>query len=260
VKSDKRSPLKDAPLRNPGQSLDEQRAALLDDKVIAPLVMVLAAVVLACMEWWRYYFPQEPSPVLYTVIALLGIGYVAFQIWRVWPRLRALRQGRDGEKAVGQFLERLRETGYQVFHDVVGTGFNVDHVLIGPAGLFTIETKTFSKPPGPGVKIGFDGERIFVDGFEPDRDPVVQAKAQTAWLSELLTESTGRKFPARPVILFPGWFVEQSKGSSREVWVLNPKALPDFLANESEVLAAEDVKLASFHLSRFIRTGERRKQ
>ena len=147
-----------------------------------------------------------------------------------------------------------------MFHDVVGAGFNVDHVLIGPAGLFTVETKTFSKRPGPDVKIGFDGERILVDGFEPDRDPVVQAKAQMAWLRELLTESTGRKFPARPVILFPGWFVEQSKGSLREVWVLNHKALPAFLAKEPAILTAEDVKLASFHLSRFIRTAESTKR
>jgi hypothetical protein len=58
--------------------------------------------------------------------------------------MRTLRQGIEGEKAVGQFLERLREQRYQVFHDLVGDGFNVDHVLIGPAGVFTIETKTSS--------------------------------------------------------------------------------------------------------------------
>lgn len=37
----------------------------------------------------------------------------------------------EGERAVGQFLEQLREQGFHVFHDVVGTGFNVDHVLVG---------------------------------------------------------------------------------------------------------------------------------
>jgi len=258
TKLEKPSPIKDKPLRNPGQSLDEQRDDLLYNKVLAPSLYALFLVLLAGLEWVRYYFPQTPSPILFTIIALCGIGYAVFRIKHAWPAVHTLRQGRDGEKAVGQFLERLRERGYQVFHDVVGAGFNVDHVLIGPAGLFTIETKTYSKPLGADVKVGFDGERILVDGFEPDRDPVVQAKAQTAWLRELLAESTGRKFPARPVILFPGWFVEQSKGSLREMWVLNPKALPDFLANEPEVLAAEDVKLASFHLSRFIRTGERR--
>lgn len=155
---------------------------------------------------------------------------------------------------VGQYLERLREHGYQVFHDVLGARFNLDHVLIGPAGIFTIETKTWSKRPDS--RIVFDGDTITADGFTPDRNPVVQAKAQAGWLRELLAESTGRKFPARPVILFPGWWVEQGKGTTREVWVLEPKALPGFLDHEPEVLSAEDVKLASYHLSRFIRVKE----
>jgi hypothetical protein len=127
--------------------------------------------------------------------------------------------------------------------------------LIGSAGLFTIETKTFSKRPGPDAKVLFNGQDLIVDGLSLDRDPMVQAKAQAAWLSQLIGESTGRKLPVRPVILFPGWFVEQSKGSTREVWALNPKALPDFLAHEPKILAPEDVKLASYHLSRFIRAS-----
>lgn len=251
-----RSPLKDKPLRNPGQSLDEQLNELVSDKLTQPTVIALLLVVLAGIEWSRYYFPQDPSPRLYTFGALVGVGYAAFQIRRVWPQIRALKQGRDGEKVVGQFLERMRETGYQVFHDVVGAGFNVDHVLIGPAGAFTIETKTYSKRPSADAKVTFDGERIVVDGHDPDRDPVVQAKAQARWLRELLVQSTGRRFAVRPVILFPGWWVEQSKGSSREVWVLEPKALPGFLSHEPEILSPEDVKLASFHLSRSIRTSE----
>jgi hypothetical protein len=257
VKNDKRSPLKDKPLRNPGQSLDEQLDELAMDKISQPLIIALLLAVFAGLEWWRYYFPQKPNPILYTVGALAGVGYAAFQIWRAWPRLQALKLGRDGEKVVGQFLDRLREAGYQVFHDVVGTGFNVDHVLIGPAGVFTIETKTFSKRPTSDAKVTFDGERIVVDGQDPDRDPVVQAKAQARWVRELLAESTGRKFAVRPVIVFPGWWVEQSKGSTREVWVLEPKALPAFIAHQPEMLAAEDVQLASYHLAQFIRAKER---
>jgi hypothetical protein len=42
-----------------------------------------------------------------------------------------LMQGREGEKAVGQYLERLRARGYQVLHDIPGENFNIDHVLIG---------------------------------------------------------------------------------------------------------------------------------
>ena len=111
VKNDKRSPLKDKPLRNPGQSLDEQRDDLVDE-VTTPLTMVVFLVILAGLEWWRYYFPQKTSPYMYTFAVLLGIGYAAFKVLRALPRLRELRQGRDGERVVGQFLEGLRQEGY----------------------------------------------------------------------------------------------------------------------------------------------------
>ena len=169
------------------------------------------------------------------------------------PRLRALKLGRDGEKAVGQFLEKLREQGYRVFHDVVGNGFNIDHVLIGPAGVFTVETKTRSKPGGD-ARVVFDGEAIQVAGMEPDRDPVFQARAQASWVRELLSESTGRRFSVRGVIVYPGWYVDESRFRGNSVWVLEPKRLPMFLGQEPARLSQEDIHLAAFHLTRFVRT------
>jgi len=35
-----------------------------------------------------------------------------------------------------------------------------------------------------------------------------------------MRESTGREFPVAPVILFPGWYVEQSDASLRKVQLL----------------------------------------
>jgi hypothetical protein len=81
-------------------------------------------------------------------------------------------------------------------------------------------------------------------------------KAQASWLKQLLSQSTGRKFETRPVIVFPGWFVANS-GGFRDLWVLEPKALPSFLQNEPARLSAEEINLASFHLSRLIRATER---
>lgn len=252
---DKRSPLKAKPLRNPGQSIEEQRQALVD-KAAEPVLMAGFLTIMALLEWYRYYVPRPPSPILYSVVAVAGIGYAAFRVRRLLPKARALRQAIDGERAVGQFLEKLREDGYQVFHDVVGEGFNVDHVVIGPAGVFAVETKTFSKPRRGEAKVVCDGRRILVNGVAPDRDPIVQGKAQASWLRSVLAESTGRTFLVRPVILFPGWYVEQDRASRREFWALSPKALRDFLKNEPKVLSSEDVHLATYHLSRFVRTGE----
>ena len=86
---------------------------------------------------------------------------------------------------------------------------------------------------------------------------MIQAKAQASWLQRLLAESTGKTLPVRPVILFPGWYIEDSRASRKDLWVLEPKALSAFLAQEQAQLSPEDVALAAFHLSRFIRAQER---
>lgn len=251
-----KSPIKDKPLRHPGQSLEEERRLLIGDTIETPLLMALVFVVLAFMEWWRYWQNMKPTPVLFTFVAAVFVLWSAWRVWRVRIGIRALNQGIEGERAVGQYLERLRGAGYDVFHDIVGTGFNIDHVLIGPAGIFSVETKTWSKPARGDARIQFDGERLLVNGFAPDRDPVSQAKAQASWLRSLLTESTGRKLAVHPIVLFPGWFIEPAKGDLG-IWVLEPKALPSFLDNSPHRMEPSDVKLASFHLSRFIRSVER---
>ncbi|KAL0630225.1 hypothetical protein Q9L58_010928, partial [Maublancomyces gigas] len=197
-----RSPLKDKPLRQPGQSVAEEREDLVENNVGQPLT--LAA-----------FFP---NPVIYTGAALLCIAYAAIRIWRTIPKLRQLRLAKEGEQAVGQFLERLREQGFHVFHDVIGSGFNVDHVLVGPSGVFTVETKTWSKPLTGTARLSFDGETIRMGSLSPDRDPVIQAKAQAGWLKAILLESTGKTMDVRPVVVFPGWFVENAAGTFKDLW------------------------------------------
>jgi hypothetical protein len=256
--SDKeRSPLRDKPLRLPGQSIQEERGRLLEDKLEPWLLMATFFIVLAGWEWMRVWLQLPPKPWLVTACAVLMLAFLAFRVIRLRPHLRALKQGMDGERAVGQFLERLREKGYHVFHDIVGTGFNLDHVLIGPAGVFAVETKTWSKPVKCDARVVCTGDGIRVAGQTPERSPIQQAKGASAWLKQLLAESTGRRIEVFPVVLFPGWFVEQDQVSRREVWVLEPKSLPAFLEREAIRLSAEEIAMSSFHLGRYVRSLER---
>lgn len=254
-----RSPLKDRPLRLPGQSVEEQRRKLIEDRFETPAIAAVLLSAMSGMEWWRSLSELPYYPKLYTVLALLALSFTAWRLFRLRPQLKALRQAAEGEKAVGQFLEDLRAQGYKVFHDIIGDGFNLDHVVVGSAGVFVVETKTWSKPRRGEARIAFDGARLKVGDRQPDDRVVIQARAQAAWLRELLHATTGMVFDVRSVVLFPGWFIEQAPGSKREIWVLNPKALPKFLEHEEAVLSDSDVTLAAYHLSRFIRAKEREK-
>jgi hypothetical protein len=251
------SPLKDKPLRNPGQGLDERIQALLDDKVLSYLFYAGGFSMLALMEWVGYLLNTPRMPWVFTSLAALAIAWAASRVVALRRELRALRQGRDGEKAVGQYLERFRRNGGQVFHDVPGDDFNIDHVVICDRGVLVVETKCLTKPYAHAT-VTVDSGQVLVAGQAPERDPIQQVRAQCQWLARILQESTGKSFQIRGAVVFPGWFVEPQKSEPKlDVWVLEPKALEGFVDREPVRLSASDVSLASFHLSRFIRQAQR---
>jgi len=250
-----KSPLKDAPLNNPGQSTDKFIQKYFENKIEFYIILSVIFFVLAGTEWVRWYLNATLSPRLFTLIAFIVISFSIYKIIKGRKKLKQLKQGLEGEIAVGQYLETFRESGAKVFHDIPADGFNLDHVVISPNGIFMIETKTFSKPSKGKTEIFFNGEGVAIKGRRLDSRPLIQAKAAAGWLKNLLKESTGRSFNVQPVVLFPGWFIKQTeKAKEGPVWVLNPKALPNYITNNSEQLKSEDVHLASFHLSRYIRS------
>jgi hypothetical protein len=248
----KRSPLREKPLRIPGQSLEYQ----IEDKIasIGMYIFIAAIFILvALLEWIRLFTNPRPQPAFPTILAVLVLIYVSFKLVRLRKELVALRLGQDGERAVGEELQTLQKKDMAVLHDILGDKFNIDHIVVSNQGVFVLETKTYSKPIRENTTVRVENNQIFVNNKKYDRDPIQQVKNLSKWTRDLLEKSTGKNFPVRPVVLFPGWFVEKMKGGE-EVWVLNPKALPTFIANEPNKISDSDVHLITFHLSRYIRT------
>lgn len=247
-KPEKRSPLKRKPLRNPGESLHDEIHFIQTEQLIPPLMFLVFGIVIAVFEWFRYFRAVPPQPYVFSALAVVAGIYGSFKWAILRRRIQLLRLGMEGERAVGQFLEALRTQGCRIFHDVVGKGFNIDHVVIGPKGVFTIETKTWSKPARGEAIVMHDGEKLTFNGFEPDRNPISQARAARDWLRNFLLETTGQTFPVKGVVVLPGWYVKQTKGSKPDIWVLNPKAFPGFIEHEPVALKGEDIALASYRL------------
>jgi len=250
----KKSPLKNSPLRTPGQSLDDEIQKVLGEEVVSYLLFPILMIGFTVWNWLLWYqIIQIPNPFLMTVV-VIGISiYCFFKLLKLRKRIRALRLGRDGEKAVGQTLDALRKKGYRVFHDLVGGKFNLDHVIINEHGVFSVETKTYSKPEKGECKIIYSEEGISVDGYKPEKKILIQVEAQKKWLEKQIAKLTGIKLTVKSVIVFPGWYVEnRNKGS--DVWVLEPKALPTYISNLPKILTEEKVRLISNHISGYIRT------
>ena len=247
-----RPQLRIKPLRNPGQSLDEQLDKLINDQVFTYVWFAACLVLLALYEWVAYLLDMPRRPILLSVCAVAATAVLAVKFPTFRRRARAIRLGRDGERLVGQLLESLRADGAIVLHDIPGDGFNVDHLVVSDRGILVVETKTIYKPTS-NARISFAGDQILYDGKKPRRDPIRQVRAQAKWITDLLAESTGRHFPVRSALLFPQWWVEPAPESIRkDVWVLEPKALPAFLKNEPRRLTPEDVYLIASRLRGYV--------
>jgi len=240
----------------PGQSLEAAIHRAVDTVTALWILLPLLLWAIAALEWWAKANDVGRKPLAFAVAALIVTAIGVRRIYRARVRIKALKLGLAGERAVGQFLEGLRVGGARILHDIQGNNFNIDHVVISSRGIYCIETKTMTKPR-PNAVVHYDGARVLVDGSVPDRDPVKQVMAAAKWLGAQIEESTGKHFPVRPVVVYPGWFIESSpEGRRAHVWVLEPKALAKWIENESASINDSDVTLISYHLSRIVMAGE----
>lgn len=265
MKNNKKSPLKERPLHVAGQSSDE----LIQNNIIDCLTILFIPVILILFlifellkwafpsiiaEWLNLTFLSHNTPItiISSIISLIVIIYCIYRIITRVKRIKALALGRNGERIVAEIFDILRGQGFVVFHDLVVENFNIDHVILSPHGIFTVETKTFSKPRKG--KITFKDEKIIAGNINFGNKIILQAESQSKCLKSLLKDSTGRNYHVMPVIVFPGWFVQpMPKYLKKQIWILNPKVLSSFINNEPITIQESDMHLAAFHISRYIR-------
>ncbi|MCP5316908.1 MAG: NERD domain-containing protein [Chromatiaceae bacterium] len=214
----KRSPFPQEFLRGPGHSLYEKIEDLrLDFMGWLMGVMIMPAILMAVPLSQAYLTGKRVSLGLWVMVAVV---WIATTVWlcrkaiTTFKTIRQLRLGYEGEVGVGQELNLLMLNGYRVYHDFPAQQFNIDHVVIGPAGVFAIETKARSKPVTGGGKrdatVVCHGDYLaFPNGS--DYASIEQALRQARWLSQWLTRAVGEKVPVKAALVIPGWFVERKK-------------------------------------------------
>ena len=138
-----------------------------------------------------------------------------------------------GERVKGWWLGRLPE-GWHVFHDVpVGdAGANIEHLVIGPPGVFTINTKSLTGKVWVGAKSILHNRRR--------TDFLPKASAEARQVSRLLTSAVGRPVEVRGVlaILCDDWTVKQRPA---DVYVDATRGAKDWMLRQPAVLRAHEV-------------------
>lgn len=209
-------------LRQPGEGLRERIEAIdetLSEEIVKGLLVPFLVLVIPLLTL-RYPGVVPHFWFVFTlacVAYLISIGYRSYRAYRLIRERRDYRLGLAGERAVADALEELKACGYHVFHDVPAQGaqnpFNLDHVVVGPTGVFAIETKArrkhAAKDGGDDHKVGFDGDALkWPNGRDPD--PVKQARWNAKWLESLIHQRLGRAIAVTPLLAIPGWYTDET--------------------------------------------------
>jgi hypothetical protein len=74
--------------------------------------------------------------------------------------ITAWRTGGDGEARTAAFLAPLVAGGYRILHDrrIPGSRANIDHICIGPSGIYVIETKSVAG------RVSIRGDDVYLNG------------------------------------------------------------------------------------------------
>jgi len=132
--------------------------------------------------------------------------------------------GAKAEQAVAEALQELPDD-YYVFHDLEFPGFNIDHVVLGPNGIFLVETKSQKG------NITQKNDVLLRNGRKFFKDFLNQCWSQTYSLRDHLGAERLGGLPIKPILCFSRGFVE-IRGPVRGVALLNVGYLRPFILSQ----------------------------
>jgi len=230
------------PTNRPGDNLCHEIESLkyekFDNIMTLPTVtsIFLIIAIISYFDWF------ESGEIILVSIALvfwsISLIYAAIRLKSWKKKLKAYRLGLEGERYIGAVLERFRLKEAEVFHDInFDDKFNIAHLVVSRRGIFVIETKNYSTTHGHIINL--EKGRIIINGRDHS-DIYKKVDSYANHLSGLISELTGKEYPIKKVILFPGWFIE-GRCASSDCWVLNEKAFMKFFDKEPEVYKESDI-------------------
>jgi hypothetical protein len=185
--------------------------------------------------WW--VFPLSVIPVIAACLGLalllapeqlgffvgFGVGAAAAMVLILidsppW-HIERWRLGAEGERQTAKALRSLTRRGWMLVNDIQAERGNIDHVLVGPAGVFLLETKKL------GGVVSVDRGALSVrwredpdDGYEA-RQIGPRARALAAQLAERLRGSGMPNVWVQPIVVLWSDFPQGSIQSDGVAWV-----------------------------------------
>jgi hypothetical protein len=195
---------------------------------------LLAAAILLFLNLNHISRLGLPAVILVVVLVRIGGDLVEKKGLYVKKRAKDAERGAKAEEVVAEQLSDLPE-GYYDFHDVPFTGFNIDHVVIGPGGIFMVETKSHAG------KVSAEGDRLLLNGKPPQKNFLNQTWRQAYEMRDFLYLQTSMEWKVNPILCFTRAFVTVRR-PVKGVEVVRAGYLGKHIARQRATLSQEQIE------------------
>ncbi|MCQ2388477.1 MAG: NERD domain-containing protein [Kiritimatiellae bacterium] len=173
-------------------------------------------------------------------VGVFAFSFVASLVSVAWLWRKGLRRvesffrGARGEERVANLLGNLPDA-YHVFHDFVAGSHHVDHVVVGPTGVFAVETKNWSRT------VTIAEGHVLVGGELPTRPPLVQAVKEAEAVKASLKRA-GWNGEVAPVVCFASNTFAEGVATCGTVQIVNARDLHGLVTNSPEALPPQELE------------------
>ena len=220
------------------QSIEAFKRMFLTLLVLAIIVAFSEGAIVATLLITRANIRWIPVPIVIGGLVLWLSNYARRRVVKHETDRLNWRKGAVGEYEVGTELERLSDDFF-IFNDVNTKQGNFDHLVVGPTGLFAIETKNWN-----GLIEAYETGELKRNGKNMASDHVGKFLRRTMILKDQivsLTRSNGLYI--RSVMVFPKAHVEAKFGDTGKVYCMGLNQLRDYIDNAkfSQKLSSESI-------------------
>ena len=178
------------------------------------------------------------------LVTMVTIGAAGWRLrFRPSPEAQAWQRGAEGERHVACLLEPLVRQGWGVQHDlrVPGSKANIDHVVIGPPGVFVIDTKHYRGR----LRLSHDG--LLWHG----RTFLAPTLSATRWEADKLQARIGAPdIAVVPIVAVLGAMVPYGQVTAHDVTVVPARRLVGLLRSLPPTLTPQRAREVAAQINR----------
>src|SRR4051812_25114043 len=100
------------------------------------MLIMFAFWMVCAVESTQRFVGQIPDPRFWTVLSLIVTVYGGLQIFRLRLHLPGHTANGTAEQKVAEILRQIGPKGFVAFHDLRGEDRKIDHVVVGPSGIY----------------------------------------------------------------------------------------------------------------------------